>query len=344
VLTIAGIAAVAHLLLGLPFSAALLVGAVLAPTDPVLASAVAVSDARDCDRMRYGISGEAGLNDGTAFPFVVLALAWDAQGGAGDWLAGWALHRLLWAVPAALALGFVLGRLVGHVAIKLRAHQRDTTAPSDLLALALIGIAYVAAELVGAWGFLSVFAAGVGLRAAEIAVVKATPHPDANLPDDADPREHPPAEKMVAAHVEADALGQPAVAAGVLVSETLSFGDTIERLVEVGMLVAVGVALATHWDVRAIPLAAALFFVIRPLASTFLVVTPTSPHQRLLMAWFGIRGIGSMYYVTYALRHGLDGAAADEVVGLVVSVIALSVVIHGVSATPLLARYERSLK
>ncbi|MBA3459001.1 MAG: sodium:proton antiporter [Deltaproteobacteria bacterium] len=340
ILTIAGIAAVAHLGLGVPWPGALLLGAILAPTDPVLASAVAVADARDHDRMRYGLSGEAGLNDGTAFPFVVLALSWSAEGGIGGWLFEWAAHRLLWAIPASLALGFLFGRIIGRFAILLRANRRDATAPSDFLALALIGVAYVAAELVGGWGFLSVFAAGVGLRAAELSVVRESPHPESKL----EPGEHPPAEELVAAKEEADAIEQPAVAAGVLVSETLSFGDTVERLVEAGMIVAVGVALSSYWDVRALALAAALFFVIRPLASLLLAFTPTSRPQRRMMAWFGIRGIGSLYYLAYSIAHGLDGAVATDVVALTVSVIALSILVHGISSTPLLKRYERALE
>jgi NhaP-type Na+/H+ or K+/H+ antiporter len=346
ILTIAGIAAVAHLAFGLSIAASLLLGAVLAPTDPVLASAVAVSDADDRDRMRYGISGEAGLNDGTAFPFVVLALAWGAEGGAGTWLFEWAGLRLLWAVPAALILGLALGKVVGRIAIRLRTRQRDATAPSDLLALALIGLAYVGAEAIGAWGFLAVFAAGLGLRAAEVRIVAESPHPDADLAAIAadDDVVHPPAEAMVAARVGSRALGEPAVAAGVLVSETLSFGDTVERLVEVGLLVAVGVALGTHWDVRAIPIALVLFFVIRPLAThASLALTPTTMPQRWLMGWFGIRGIGSLYYLGYALTHGVTGEAAHDLVGITISVIALSVVIHGVTAQPLLSRYEKSL-
>ena len=137
----------------------------------------------------------------------------------------------------------------------------------------------------------------------------------------------------------------PAVADGMLVSETLSFGDTVERIVEVGLLVAVGVALGTHWDARAIPLAAALFFVIRPLATRVaLTFTPTTAPQRWLMGWFGIRGIGSLYYLGYVLSRGVEGPEASELVGLVISVIALSVVVHGITAQPLLSRYERSLE
>ena len=104
--TIVAVAAIAHLVLRLPLSSALVLGAVLAPTDPVLASAVSVNNAADHDRVRFGLSGEAGLNDGMAFPFLVFALHWAAHDGSGDWMLGWAVHRLLWAVPAALVLGY----------------------------------------------------------------------------------------------------------------------------------------------------------------------------------------------------------------------------------------------
>jgi sodium/hydrogen antiporter len=350
-LTIAGIAAVVHLGLGLPLGTALLVGAVLAPTDPVLAGAVTVNDAADHDRVRYALSGEAGLNDGAAFPFVVFALAWQAHQGAGDWIAGWALHRLLWAVPAGLALGFALGLGIGRMAIALRTIQRDTTAPSDFLALSLIALSYVAAEAIGAWGFLSVFAAGVGLRTAELRVVAERPHPDAAT--DAGPgaqpaadgaESHPPAEHLVPAQSTPEALEEPAVAAGVVVAESLAFGETADRLLEVGLMVAVGIALATHWDARAIPLALALFFVIRPLSVWLLLAgTTLSRPQRLLLGWFGVRGIGSIYYLAYALTHGASGEVASDATRLTISVVALSIVLHGSSVRPLLARYERSL-
>src|ERR687893_1977039 len=175
--TIAGVALCARLLFGLDLATALLLGALLAPTDPVLAGTVKVSSAGDHDRMRYGLSGEAGLNDGAAFPFVIFGLLWAEHGGAGEWITGWALHRVLWAVPAGLLLGFLLGRGVGRLAIWLRAHQQETGAPSDFLALALIALSYAGAEAIGAWGFLSTFAAGVGLRHAELHISRESPHP-----------------------------------------------------------------------------------------------------------------------------------------------------------------------
>jgi NhaP-type Na+/H+ or K+/H+ antiporter len=325
---------------------------VLAPTDPVLAGTVKVNSAGDHDRMRYGLSGEAGLNDGAAFPFVIFALLWAEHGGAGGWITGWALHRLLWAVPAGLLLGFVLGRGVGRIAIWLRSRQQDTGAPSDFLALALIALSYVGAESIGAWGFLATFAAGVGLRHAELHVSRETPHPEVakqGLPDQneipEEPWPHPPAEELVGANVAAEELKEPAVAAGVLVAETITFGDTAERLLEVMLVVLVGVLLASYWDRRAVPLALALFLVIRPLTTRLMLSgTPTTNAQRWLMGWFGIRGIGSLYYLSYAVTHGVQGAQAADLAGLTISVVALSILIHGVSAPPLLIRYERTLR
>jgi NhaP-type Na+/H+ or K+/H+ antiporter len=315
-----------------------------------LAGTVKVNSAADHDRMRYGLSGEAGLNDGMAFPFVVFGLLWAEHGGAGGWIAGWTLHRLLWAVPAGLLLGFALGRGVGRLAIWLRSHQQDIGAPSDFLALALIALSYVGAEAIGAWGFLATFTAGVGLRHAEVHVSRESP--PSGPPRRAVRQRNEsaasllphPAEELVGASVEAEELKEPAVAAGVLVAETITFGDTAERLLEVLLVVLVGVLLSSHWDPRSVLLALVLFLVIRPLATLILLAgTPTTKAQRWLMAWFGVRGIGSLYYLSYALTHGFTGAAAGDLARLTISVVALSILVHGTSARPLLAHYERML-
>src|SRR5688500_2800021 len=126
VFSIAGVALVMRLLFDFDWPVCLLFGAIVAPTDPVLASSVAVSDSRDHDRGRYGLSGEAGLNDGMAFPFIVLALAWISQEELGGWLGSWAATRLLWAVPAALGLGFVIGHGMGRLAIWLRTSEPES--------------------------------------------------------------------------------------------------------------------------------------------------------------------------------------------------------------------------
>jgi sodium/hydrogen antiporter len=355
--TIAGVAVFAHFALDLPWGAAFLLGAVLAPTDPVLASAIAIESASDRDRMRYGLSGEAGLNDGLAFPFVVFALLWLEHGGPGAWLPGWAAHRLVWAVLAGLLVGYGLGRLLGQLAVHIRSRERDTAAPSDFLALALIALAYVGAEAIGAWGFLSVFAAGMGLRHAERKIVHESPHPsmspenvalaEPDAPESdggrASALSHPPAEKLVP-KATPGALELPSVAAGTLLAEVLSFGDTVERLLEVMLVFIVGIALAQHWDTRAFALALVLMVAIRPLgAHLVLLGTPTTTAQRWLIGWFGIRGIGSLYYLAYVLREGLPAALGAQLSAFTLSVVAVSVVVHGITSQPLLARYERAI-
>jgi NhaP-type Na+/H+ or K+/H+ antiporter len=347
---IAGVAVFAHYFFGFDWATAFLLGAMLAPTDPVLASTVSVNDASDRDRMRYGLSGEAGFNDGAAFPFVIFALMWAEYGELGGWVGGWALHRLVWAVPAGSLLGYFLGKGIGHLAIWLRSRHQETDAPNDFLALALIALAYVGAETVGAWGFLAAFAAGLGFRRAEIKTVKENPAPEhneetveASEEEEHDSIAHPPAEEFVSRKLDEEELKQPSKAAGMVVAEIISFGDTAERLMEVMLVVLVGICLAIYWDWRAVPLALALFFVIRPLAALlFLIKTPTGRVQRLMMGWFGIRGIGSLYYLSYALNHGLNDNVS-AVVGITLSVVALSILIHGVSSQPILNFYERAI-
>jgi sodium/hydrogen antiporter len=337
---IAGVAAFAYLVLGFDAATSCLLGAVLAPTDPVLASAVSVKEAADQDATRFGLSGEAGLNDGMAFPFVVLALSLAAEGAAGPWMWKWAFERLVWGIPAALLIGYFLGRVVSRTAMRYKSQTRNAEATSDFLVVALVLLSYVAAEVVHAWGFLAVFAAGLGFRSAELAVVKESPHPETK----GDASEiHPPAEDLLPGKVRDSSMNEPAVAAGALVAEGLSFGATAERFLELFLVVGVGAALASYWDIRAIGVAFVLFFVLRPLGAQLLLVsTPTSTTQRWLLGWFGVRGIGSLYYLAHAANQPSGKALASDIAALTLSVVAMSILVHGISATPLLSWYQRA--
>jgi NhaP-type Na+/H+ or K+/H+ antiporter len=340
-LSMAGISAAAYCLFGVPLGMALLLGAILAPTDPVLASLVQVNNANDCDRVRYGLSGEAGFNDGLAFPFFLFALFFlEHQGFSGHWLGSWFVLHLLWAAPVGLLVGYGLGKLVGRLAIRLRTRHEDPgISPNDFLALALIALSYVCAESLGGLGFLATFAAGVGLRRAEVRsggseapaeelTRQVLPRLADDVPDELE--------------VEGQRLEAPGIAAGILVSDILAFGNLVERALEVLLVTLLGMLLGAHWDWRAVPLGLLLFAVIRP-AAVWLSLRGrlVEPPQRRLLGWFGIRGIGSLYYLCYALNHGLQDDAREQLIGLTLSVVALSILLHGLTVQPLLDRYEK---
>lgn len=341
-LTILGTCLVLHWLLGLSWGGSLLVGAILAPTDPVLAGLVQVNNAQDYDALRFGLSGEAGLNDGTAFPFVIFALIFMQHGGFdGDWLGGWVLKNLLWAVPAGLLVGYWMGRGIGRVTLKMRITNADSTlSPNDYLTLALIALAYVVAEAIGGYGFLSVFAAGLGLRQAEFKSTGNSQTPAEHL---AQPVVgHMEVEPEHALHGDVGQLQDTQIAAGVMMGDMLAFGGLVERSMEVFLVTLLGVVLVSHWDWRALAVGAALFCVIRPLNVLSIPWgSLLNRHQRGLVGWFGIRGIGSIYYLFYAINHGLVGTSSAVAVNLTLSVIALSIVVHGLSTQPMLAWYER---
>ncbi|WP_431038412.1 cation:proton antiporter [Pseudomonas yamanorum] len=341
-LTILGTCLALHWLLGLSWGVSLLVGAILAPTDPVLAGLVQVNNAQDYDSLRFGLSGEAGLNDGTAFPFVIFALIFMQHGGFdGDWLGGWVLKNLLWAVPAGLLVGYWMGRGIGRITLKMRITNADSTlSPNDYLTLALIALAYVVAEAIGGYGFLSVFAAGLGLRQAEFKSTGNSQTPAEHL---AQPVVgHMEVEPEHALHGDVGQLQDTQIAAGVMMGDMLAFGGLVERSMEVFLVTLLGVVLVSHWDWRALAVGALLFCVIRPLSVLSIPWgTLLNRHQRGLVGWFGIRGIGSIYYLFYAINHGLVGTSSAVAVNLTLSVIALSIVVHGLSTQPMLVWYER---
>lgn len=341
--TIAGTALAAHYIFELSWGISILLGAMLSPTDPVLASLVQVNNAQDFDRVRFGLSGEAGLNDGTAFPFVIFALLFLTQGAADlNWVQHWALKNLVWGVPAGLLIGYGMGRGVGHLMIYLRIKNADSTlSPNDFLALALIAVSYVVADTLGAFGFLSVFAAGLGLRQAEAQITQSEV-PAEHLAQPVLGHMSGSVERATVA--EEQDLSDSQLAAGVMMGDMLAFGSLVERSMEVLLITLLGASLALYWDWRAIGLGLALFCVIRPVAVWLLVSRKLlSRPQKALVSWFGIRGIGSLFYLCFALGHGLPEDVKQISIGMTLSVVALSILLHGVSIQPLLERYERSI-
>ena len=328
-LTVGLVTVVGVLLLGLPLGGAVLLGAILAPTDPVLASDVQVKSPWEPERLRFALSAEGGLNDGTAFPFVMLGLGLLGARDLGPWLWRWLAVDVLWAVGAGLVIGGALGTVLGRLVLYLRREHREGLGSEEFLTLGLIALAYGAAVAVDAYGFLAVFAAGLTFRRVESretgsgASVPAAPSHDERTKEE----------------LETD----PVLAPRQLAQTVLTFNEQLERLGEMAVVLLVGALLpAIEPSVTAWIAVALLLLIIRPASALLgLAGAGTTGTQRRLIAWFGIRGIGSIYYLTYALNHGLAADLVHPLTTVAFLVVAVSVVVHGISATPLMHRYAR---
>src|SRR5687768_15687629 len=326
-LTVAIMTVVGVLLLGLPFGAAILLGAILAPTDPVLASDVQTAHPGDRDRLRFSLTGEAGLNDGTAFPFVMLGLGLLGLHEMGT--AGWRWFSVdfLWAVVGGLAIGTLLGTLTGKFVVTLRARHEETIGRDEFIALGLIGFSYGLAIYANAYGFLAVFAAGLALRQYELRTSGVKDHPE--------PQE--------VKSESADELDDPGKTSIQVARGVLDANEELERILEIAIVLIVGAMISSRYltgDI--IWLAPLLFLVIRPAAVLVGIVRyRATPLQKVLLSWFGIRGIGSIYYLMYAIQHGLPTELAARLSGIVLSMVALSIIVHGVSVSPIMRLYNR---
>ena len=330
-LTVLGITVAGVYGMGLSWGAAVLLGAILAPTDPVLASDVQVEHPFDYDPLRFSLTGEAGLNDGTAFPFVMLGLGLLGLHDIGESGLRWLLVDVLWAITGALLIGALLGTGVARLVLYLRSVHREATGLDDFLAMGLIGMSYGIALQCSTYGFLAVFAAGLALRRVE----------RRHTPERADeePTVFAPGQKDV------EVATDPKKAPAAMAQAVLHFNEQLERMGELLVVLLIGAMLS--WS--AIPSHAfwfvpVLFLVIRPLSvAAGLLGSGVPARQRQFAAWFGIRGIGSLYYLMYAVVHGVGEPDARLLIGLTVATIAVSAVVHGVSVTPLMNFYNRDL-
>ena len=302
-LTIAATAWLGMVGLGFPLALALLFGASMAPTDPVLASDVQVGPPGkgDGDEVRFGLTSEAGLNDALAFPFVHLAILVAAGGLGGAAAIGeWFGIYVVWKLLAGLGMGLLVGRAMGFLIFSSR--RGGLSRHGDgLVALAATLIAYAATELAHGYGFLAVFVCALTIRASE--------------------RHHEFHEEL---H---------------------HFSDQVERLLMLLLLVLFGGALARGmlaaltWQDALVCLA--ILLLVRPLAGMLAMAgSPHPPRERWLLAFLGIRGIGSMYYVAYGINHGSFGDS-ERLWAAVGFLVLASIVIHGLSSDALLRRLER---
>jgi NhaP-type Na+/H+ or K+/H+ antiporter len=318
--TVALVAGFCVYLLDMPLGAAVLLGAIVAPTDPVLATDVQIRHPEDRSRLRFNLTCEAGMNDGSAFPFVMLGLGLLGLHDLGNWGTRWLLLDVLWATVAGVVIGLLMGRMMASVVWRLRRKRSTETLWYDFLGLGLIAMVYGVSELVEAWGFLAVFFAAVSLRQAELRL--------AAEGDGHDLQETLPGTARNAD--EATPLSAP-------VSEgSLVFKEHLERLSELLLVLLVGGSLfLDSWSLRAVGFAAFLFLVARPASVLLgLAFTANSWRARGIMGWFGVRGIGSLYYLMYAIEHGLPEDLALQLIHLTLVVVTLSIIVHGISAKP----------
>jgi NhaP-type Na+/H+ or K+/H+ antiporter len=328
-ITVGLITLVGVVVLRLPVGVAVLLGAMLAPTDPVLASDVQLEHPFDRDKLKFGLTGEAGLNDGSAFPFVMLGLGLLGLHDIGDFGWRWFAIDVLWAIIGGLGVGGLLGTIVGRLVVYLRKNHREALGLDDFLALGLIALSYGVALLAHTYGFLAVFAAGLALRRIEML----------------SSGDKPPEEVMaVTRAVEQEEIAtDPEKAPAYMAEAVLGFNEQLERIGEVGVVVLVGGLLT--WEllpVEALWFVPLLFLVIRPISvEVGLIGSSVAPLQRRLMSWFGIRGIGSIYYLMYAIHNGVPEPASQQLLSLVLTVVAVSVVVHGLSVTPLMELYGK---
>lgn len=328
-LTVGLIAAVGMWGLGLSLGAAVLLGAILAPTDPVLASGVQAEPGVDPDRIRFSLAGEGGLNDGTAFPFVMLGLGLLGLHELGESGWRWWAVDLLWATVGGLAIGAAMGWLVGSLVVFLRTRLKEAVGLNEFLSLGLVAVAYGVALLSLTSGFLAVFAAGLALQR-----VKERPRAASRSCAASSGARLPP-EKSLATHSHHASAAMTLAVQG--------FNEQLEKLAELAIVLLVGAMLSYEAPSAAIwwfiPV---LFLVLRPLAvSAGTLGEPMSARQRAMISWFGIRGIGSVFYLLFAIRHGVTGPLAQQLISFTLVTVAASIVVHGVSVTPLMRRYVR---
>lgn len=321
-LSIAAVALLGWWALGLAPASALLLGAVLAPTDPVLASDVQVEgpttdeadedDIDESDEVRFALTSEAGLNDGLAFPFVTAAILLAGPGSFAEWGLEW----LAWDVVGKVVIGAALGIAVGWILAKaaFRSNQpsiRMAETGEPLLALAAVLLSYGLAEVVGGYGFLTVFVCAMTIRSAE--------------------RNH-----------DYHALMHQVI-------------ERLERLFTLVVLLLLGIALtggllsSLSW--QGAVFGVVLLLVVRPVTAWIglrlgwqardrVGEDYLTAQERWATAFFGVRGVGSLYYLAYATGHA-EFAGTDELWSIVGLVITLSVILHGVTATPAMRWLDR---
>ncbi len=301
VLSIAIVTLISVYVLGLPWASALLLGAVLAPTDPVLASDVQVGppNTPDPNAVKFNLTAEAGMNDGSAFPFTWLAIL--VARGLGDLpnLLDWGMFYLVYKIVAALAIGWLFGKALGWMLFVLPKKKQGWKTADGLVSLAATLVIYSITEALQGYGFIAVFVTAVSLRNFELT--------------------HQLHKRL---HDFIDQMERILVAVVLL----LFGGSLIENLLSpltLGMFV----------------FALCFVFLIRPLTAYMVLNRRMKRGEKLAVAFFGIKGIGSFYYLSFALSEE-KFADPDILWAITGCIVLISIIIHGLTATTVLEKLE----
>lgn len=304
-LTIAAVATLGSVLAGMTIAGAILLGAVLAPTDPVLAGDVQVGGPQEGREhpVRFALTTEAGMNDGLAFPFVYLALHAASGDGLSAWFLEWLAWDVLYRITVGAVLGAALGWVLGRIVFAVPSWNTLASTGPGVIALAGVLLVYGVVELAEGYGFIAVFVAGVVCRRAE-----------------ADHAFH---------------------------RKLHDFCQSIEHAMSAILLVLLGAMMLPLWpylDWRHALIGFGLILVIRPVAGALGLLAAREPwRERGVVAFYGVRGVGSVYYLAYAATH-VEFIEEGPLWALVVYTIFASTVLHGLTARAVVHALVRDAK
>jgi sodium/hydrogen antiporter len=302
-----GLVSVVGYWLGLSIGAAIMLGSILAPTDPVLASAVQVGDEEDGDSLRFALTAEAGLNDGSAFPFLLLGLGLIGHHALGEFGSRWLLVDIVYKIVAAAIVGFIFAYIGSKLVVRAKSKSQDSFVLDEFFGLGLLFVSYGVCLALDCYGFVAAFVAGVIFRISE--------------------------------RKELEASDEKPSGTGII-----AFNENIEKVGEFVTIVFIGSLLKlSYFSWQNVVLALSLLFLIRPL-SVYLSFTRLRPIRKNLAAWFGVRGVGSVFYLAYAVNKIGWSGEMEAIYEIVLVTIALSVLLHGATANPAMAKYSEVIE